>query len=156
MTNDANHVLQLRVIIEASDFDEALAFYRDVLGMPEWAAFAIGGDDRVAILDAGRATLELATPTHKAAIDEVETKGGASEAKVRPAFEVADSAAVTEDLVEGGATLVSAPVLTPWMSLNSRVNAPADQQITIFQETETLEQRSRREGFAADSNRSTD
>ena len=62
MTTNTEPVLQLRVIIEVSDFDEAVAFYRDALGMAEFAAFATGGDDRVAILDAGRATLELATP----------------------------------------------------------------------------------------------
>jgi hypothetical protein len=40
--------------------------------------------------------------------------------------------------------------MTPWRSLNARMDAPAGQQITLFQETETLEQRSRREGFARD------
>ena len=28
-------VLQLRLVVEAEDFDEAVAFYRDALGMPE-------------------------------------------------------------------------------------------------------------------------
>lgn len=32
-------VLQLRVIVEAEDFDAAIAFYRDTLGLPEQAAF---------------------------------------------------------------------------------------------------------------------
>jgi catechol 2,3-dioxygenase-like lactoylglutathione lyase family enzyme len=152
-TTSAGRVLQLRVIVEADDFDAAVRFYRDALGMPEFAAFATGGDDRVAILEAGRATLELATPAHKVAIDEVETSGGASEARVRLAFEVVDSAEVANDLVEAGAELVAAPVLTPWRSLNARLNAPAGQQITVFQETESLEQRMAREGFATDSGR---
>ena len=60
------------MIVEADDFDAAVTFYRDVLGMTELAAFAEGGDDRVAILDAGRATLEIANPVHKVAIDRVE------------------------------------------------------------------------------------
>ena len=57
-------VHQLRVVVEADDYDAAVRFYRDVLGMPELAAFSEGGDDRVAILEAGRATLEIASPGH--------------------------------------------------------------------------------------------
>ena len=73
-------VHQLRVVVEAEDYDEAVAFYRDLLGMPELAAFAEGGEDRVAILDAGRATLELASPAHRQAIDRVEARGRRSPA----------------------------------------------------------------------------
>ena len=32
-------MLQLRLVIEAEDFDAAVAFYRDALGLPEQAAF---------------------------------------------------------------------------------------------------------------------
>jgi predicted enzyme related to lactoylglutathione lyase len=150
MTDTPPPVLQLRVIVEADDYDEAVTFFRDALGMPEFAAFATGGEDRVAILEAGRATLEIASPAHKIAIDEVETTGGASPAKVRLAFEVTDTDGTVARLEEAGATLVSPTVMTPWRSLNARMDAPAGQQITLFQETETLEQRSRREGFARD------
>jgi catechol 2,3-dioxygenase-like lactoylglutathione lyase family enzyme len=47
--SDSRTVHQLRVVVEAADYDAAVAFYRDALGMPELAAFAEGGDDRVAI-----------------------------------------------------------------------------------------------------------
>ena len=57
-------VRQLRVVVEAEDYDEAVRFYRDVLGMPEQAAFSGGDGARVVILDAGRATLEIANPAH--------------------------------------------------------------------------------------------
>src|SRR5688500_5915812 len=60
----ANSPKQLRLIIETDDFDDAVRFYRDVLGMPEQPAFATEGDDRVSILHAGIATIELATATH--------------------------------------------------------------------------------------------
>ncbi|MGH9134377.1 MAG: VOC family protein, partial [Ilumatobacteraceae bacterium] len=53
-------VLQLRLIVEADDYEAAVAFYRDVLGLTEQAAFEGDGDARVAILEAGRATLEIA------------------------------------------------------------------------------------------------
>ncbi|MFQ6170874.1 VOC family protein [Oryzobacter sp. R7] len=145
-------VHQLRVVVEAADYDEAVRFYRDVLGMPEAMAFAEGGDDRVAILEAGRATLEIANPTHKRVIDEVEA-GGRPSPRIRLAFEVDDSAAATDAAVEAGAGLVAAPVLTPWLSLNSRLDAPADLQITLFQETVSGEERSWTAGFGTDDTR---
>lgn len=41
---------QLRLVVTTPDLEQALHFYRDVLGMP--AAFAISSEgDRVAILD---------------------------------------------------------------------------------------------------------
>jgi catechol 2,3-dioxygenase-like lactoylglutathione lyase family enzyme len=127
-------VHQLRVVVEADDYDAALAFYRDVLGMPELAAFDEGGDSRVAILDAGRATLELANPAHKVSIDAVEA-GGRRSPRIRIALEVDDTAGQTTRLVEAGAALVAEPVMTPWRSLNSRLEAPAGLTITLFQET---------------------
>ena len=54
-------VSELRLVVTAADYDEALRFYRDVLGLPERAAFSSPGG-RVTILEAGRATLELADP----------------------------------------------------------------------------------------------
>ena len=153
MTTPRPRVRQLRVVVEADDYDEALAFFRDVLGMSELAAFAEGGDDRVAILDAGRATLEIASPAHKAAIDRVE---GVTEAspKIRLAFEVDDSSAVTDELATAGARVVAPPTLTPWQSLNARLAAPAGLQITVFQETLDAQERARLDGFATDEDRS--
>jgi catechol 2,3-dioxygenase-like lactoylglutathione lyase family enzyme len=130
MTNPPR-IKQLRLVVEAEDFDEALAFYRDLLGMPELAAFSEGGDDRVAILEAGRATLELASPAHKEAIDRVETDGLVG-APLRVALEVEDTAAVTAEAAASGAELLAPPVETPWRSLNSRLRAPASLEITFF------------------------
>jgi hypothetical protein len=66
-------------------------------------------------------------------IDSVEADGQPS-ARIRVAFEVSDSEAMTSTLVDAGAELIAAPRETPWRSLNSRLNAPADLQITLFQE----------------------
>ena len=126
-------VLQMRLVVEAEDYEEALRFYRDVLGLPEEAAFEGEGDARVAILDAGRATLEIANPAQKRMIDDVEV-GRQVAPKMRVAFEVQDSAATTDALVSAGAELIAAPTETPWRSLNSRLAAPAGLQITLFQE----------------------
>ncbi len=126
-------VLQMRLVVEADDYDDAVRFYRDVLGLPEEAAFEGEGDARVTILHAGRATLEIANPAQKRMIDEVEV-GRQVAPKVRVAFEVADSAGATDQLVAAGATLVAKPTETPWRSLNSRLDAPAGLHITLFQE----------------------
>ena len=130
---DAAQVRQLRIVVEAEDYDEALAFFRDVLGLPEQASYSGDGGAQVAILDAGRATLELANPAQKAMIDDVEV-GRPVAPRIRLAFEVDDGRSVTARLVEGGAELIAPPTVTPWNSLNSRLATPADLQVTVFQE----------------------
>jgi predicted enzyme related to lactoylglutathione lyase len=141
---------QLRLIIEAADFDEAVRFYRDVLGMPEQPAFATGGDDRVSILHAGVATIEIATPRHIRAIDEIEGAPHDPSSTLRIALEVDDARTAVQDARRAGADLIAEPVETPFRSLNARVQGPAGWQVTFFQELETLEERSQREGFATD------
>jgi catechol 2,3-dioxygenase-like lactoylglutathione lyase family enzyme len=131
--DDTAPVRQLRIVVEADDYDEALAFFRDVLGLPEQESYAGDGGARVAILDAGRATLELANPAQKAMIDEVEV-GRPVAPHIRLAFEVGDGRAVTARLVEAGAELIAPPTRTPWNSLNSRLATPGDLQVTVFQE----------------------
>src|SRR5688572_7131844 len=153
MSTPPTTVRQLRVVIEAEDYDEAVALYRDVLGMPELEAYAEGGDDRVVILDAGRATIELATPEHKRTVDRVEA-GGRPSRRIRLALEVDDTPAQTQRLVDAGARLTAEPVMTPWRSVNSRLETAADLEVTLFQETETAEQRAARQGFAHDDERS--
>ncbi|AMB58496.1 VOC family protein [Microterricola viridarii] len=126
-------VRQLRLVVEAEDYETAVAFYRDVLGLTEEDAFEGDGGAHVTIFDVGRATLEIANPAQVRMIDAVEADGQPS-ARMRVAFEVDDSVAATENLVSGGATLIAAPRETPWRSLNSRLSAPAGLQITLFQE----------------------
>ena len=125
-------VRQLRLVVTAADFDDALAFYRDALGLPELAAFAVAGG-RVSILDAGRATLEITDPIHAAYIDEVEV-GRRVAGHIRVALEVDDVTVATEQLVGAGATLIAAPTETPWRSRNARLDGPGGLQLTLFQE----------------------
>ena len=139
-------VLQLRVVVEAEDFDRALAFYRDVLGLPEEAAFEGDGDARVVILDAGRATLELANPAQRRMIDAVEVGRDVSP-PIRLAFEVTDATAATAALAAAGATVIAAPVETPWRSLNARLAGPAGLQLTLFEELDSPVDRAARDGF---------
>jgi predicted enzyme related to lactoylglutathione lyase len=138
-------VRQLRLVVEAEDHEAAVAFFRDALGLPEQAAFTGDGDARVVILDAGRATLEIANPAQKRMIDEVEV-GRQVAPRIRVAFEVDDARATTSRLVAAGATEIAPPTRTPWQSLNSRLDAPADLQITVFEELRTPDERAAPDG----------
>jgi predicted enzyme related to lactoylglutathione lyase len=145
-------VRQLRLVVEAENYEEAVAFYRDVLGLDEQEAFESEGDARVTLLEAGRATLELVNASQHRMIDELEV-GRPTASKIRVAFEVDDAEARTAKLVEHGAELVAPPTETPWRSLNSRLDAPAGLHITLFQELMPLEERVNLEGFGTDAER---
>lgn len=145
---------QLRLIIETDDFDEAVRFYRDVLGMPEQPAFATEGDDRVSILHAGIATIELATPTHVRNIDTIENAPPSTGPSLRIALEVDDTAGAVDAAVADGAELIAAPTPTPFRTINARVQGPAGWRVTFFQELESLEERAARPGFTTDDQRS--
>jgi lactoylglutathione lyase len=124
-------VRQLRLVVTVEDYDRAVAFYRDELGMPEEMAYA-SADGRIVILDAGRATLELTDAHHAAFIDQVEV-GRRVAGPIRVALQVEDTASMTDRLVTAGAELIAPPVRTPWRSLNARIAGP-DLQLTLFQE----------------------
>ena len=136
-----NPVRQLRVVVEVDDFDAAVTFFHRALGLPERAAFEGEGGARVAILEAGAATLELVNSAQKAMIDEVEV-GRPVAPRFRLAFEVDDSTAATERLVAGGAVVIAPPTETPWRSRNARLDAPGDLQLTLFQELDPAPSRS--------------
>jgi lactoylglutathione lyase len=127
-------VRQLRVVVRADDYDHAVAFYRDALGLTEEEAYA--GDDgaQVMILDAGRATLEITDPAHAAYIDKVEV-GRRVAGHIRVALGVPDSADAAERLQAAGAELIAGPTPTPWGSLNARLEGPAGLQLTLFSMT---------------------
>ena len=129
-------VIQMRLVVEADDYDTAVSFYRDELGLTEKMAVERPDGAHVTILQAGRATLEIANPEQKRYIDEVEV-GRPVAPKLRLAFEVADSRATTQQFANAGAELIAPPTETPWRSLNSRLQAPAGLQITLFQELDS-------------------
>ena len=125
-------VRQLRLVVHAEDLDAALAFYRDALGMPTAEEYA-DGEARVVILDAGRATLELSNTAQIELIDDVEV-GRRVAPHFRVALEVTDAEEATSAALEAGAEQIAPPTRTPWNSLNSRLAAPADVQLTLFEE----------------------
>ena len=124
---------QMRLVVEVDDYDEAVRFYRDVLGATVELQVHGEGGEKVTILDVGRATLELSNRAQVELSAAVEV-GRRVSPRRRVAFEVADAAAATDRLVEGGAELVAPPTRTPWDSLNARLEAPADLQLTLFEE----------------------
>jgi lactoylglutathione lyase len=126
-------VNELRLVVTVDDYDGALAFYRDALGLPQHAAYAAPNGGRVTLLDAGRATIELADAAQADFIDEVEV-GRRVAGKIRVAFEVPDARAATARLASAGAGLVAEPTRTPWNSLNARLTAPDGLQLTLFEE----------------------
>lgn len=123
-------VVELRLVVTAEDYETALAFYRDALGLAELETYTARGG-HVTILDAGRATLEINDPPYAEYIDDVEV-GRRVAGHVRVAFGVPDSPATTDRLVAAGAHLIAAPTDTPWNSRNSRLEAPAGLQLTLF------------------------
>lgn len=129
-------VTELRLAFTVKDFDQALAFYRDALGMEQLADWSSEAG-RVVALDAGRAVLELLDEAQAGVVDEIEA-GRRVSGTVRFALRVADSEAMAWRLAEAGAAPVAPPVLTPWGDRNARVEAPDGMQLTLFTPGEPL------------------
>lgn len=129
---DTAPVRELRLVVTVTDYDEAIHFYRDVLGLPELADFS-SPDGRVMLLAAGRATIEIVNQDQADFIDRVEV-GRRVAGPIRIALEVDDSAATTTHLSTNGATVLAEPTRTPWNSLNARLEAPGNLQLTLFTE----------------------
>ena len=145
----------MRVILEVDNHDAAVRFFRDALGLEEQVAFEGAGEARVAILNAGRATLELSNPAQMAMIDQVET-GAVGSPPFRLAFEVEDTRGMTKRLTTAGAPLLGEPTVTPWRSLNARLDSPAGVQITLFEELVPLAEREASAEFGTDRARRTE
>jgi NAD(P)-dependent dehydrogenase (short-subunit alcohol dehydrogenase family) len=139
-------VLGLRVALTVPDFEKAVAFYRDGLGLPvveQW----ISETSKGILLNAGAATLELFNETQAAEVDQIEV-GKRAAGQVRFAFIVKDVAQSAQDAIHAGATPISAQILTPWQDLNQRLELPEVQpniQITLSQDIETDQEADQKE-----------
>ena len=129
-------VTELRLAFTVPDFDQALAFYRDALGLEQLADWSTESG-RVVALDAGRAVLELLDEAQAGEVDAVEA-GRRVSGTVRFALRVADSDAMAQRLASAGAVPVAAPVTTPWGDRNARLEAPDGMQLTLFTPGEPL------------------
>ena len=126
-------VRQLRLVVHAEDYEQAVTFFRDALGMPVAESYSGGGGAEVTILDAGRATLELSNTAQIELIDDVEV-GRRVAPRFRLALEVEDCESATRTAIAAGATPVAPPTRTPWDSLNARMDAPGTIHLTLFEE----------------------
>jgi methylmalonyl-CoA/ethylmalonyl-CoA epimerase len=124
------NVTELRVALTVADFGQALAFYRDALGLQQLADWS-SESGRVVVLDAGRATLELLDYAQADTVDAIEA-GRRVSGTVRLAMEVEDSDGMAQRLVAARAVRVAPPVTTPWGDRNARVQAPDGMQLTLF------------------------
>jgi lactoylglutathione lyase len=123
-------VQELRLVLTVSDFEAAVALYRDALGLEELEVWS-EGDAQIVLLDAGRATLELVNERQADKIDQIEV-GRRVAGPVRIAFRVADSEAMAERLGRAGAEKVADPVTTPWNDRNARMQDSEGMQLTLF------------------------
>src|SRR5918997_5914110 len=96
-------VRELRLAVTVEDYDRALRFYRDALGLPVTQEWDDPGGRSGAILDAGRATLELLSVAQTELVDEVEVGRPGVSPPIRLALEVEDSAGAAAALVTAGA-----------------------------------------------------
>ena len=64
-------VTELRVALTVADFDEAVAFYRDALGLEQLADWS-GEDGRVVLRSGGRATFEIFDQAQAEKVDATE------------------------------------------------------------------------------------
>ena len=123
-------VQELRLVLTVSDFEGAVALYRDALGLAQLQDWS-DGDAKIVVLDGGRATLELVNEEQAEMIDRVEI-GSRVSGPVRIAFKVADSEATAERLACAGAEQVAGPVTTPWNDRNVRLRDSEGMQLTLF------------------------
>jgi methylmalonyl-CoA/ethylmalonyl-CoA epimerase len=124
--------MELRVALTVPDFDEAVAFYRDALGLEQLADWS-GDDGRVILLDAGSATLELFDEQQAESVDRIEA-GRRVSGPVRLAIEVDDIDSTAQRLLAAGAEAMAPPVVPPWGGRNARLRAPDGMQLTLFSE----------------------
>src|SRR5262249_20834099 len=124
------NVRELRVALTVEDFDQALAFYRDVLGSSSLLTGVRAPGGSSPWMRAG-ATLELFDQAQAESVDAIEAGRRVSVA-VRLAVRVADSEDMAARLVAAGAGRVAQPVMTPWGDRNARVRAPDGMQLTLF------------------------
>ncbi|HEX3050962.1 MAG TPA: VOC family protein [Aggregatilineaceae bacterium] len=123
-------ILELRIAVTTADYDHLVSFYRDGLGLDP-AQLWTDDASRALIFEMGRATLEVFNEPHAAMVDQLEV-GQRVSGPIRFALRVPDLDAALKRVLAWGATLVHAPVTTPWGHVNARVQSPDGLQITLF------------------------
>jgi lactoylglutathione lyase len=121
---------EFRVVLTVEDHEQAVAFYRDSLGLTQIADWS-SDKGKVVLLDGGHATLELVDAAQAALIDQVEV-GQRVAGPVRLALEIEHTPAFVSELEGAGADRLGETVETPWGDRNVRLRAPDGMQLTLF------------------------
>ena len=125
-------VFEMRVALTPAHYEQAVEFYCRGLGIEPAQLWDNEDGSHAVILELGRATLEIFNEKHAASVDQIEV-GHRVTGQFRFAFRVPDVDAAVARLLEHGAILVHAPVVTPWGHRNARLQAPDGLQITLFE-----------------------
>jgi predicted enzyme related to lactoylglutathione lyase len=123
-------ITELRIALTVDDYEKAVAFYRDGLGLEPGDVWS--GSGRAQVFGGGKAMLEIFDNDYAKYVDEMEV-GERLSGAIRFAIQVEDINAAVERAVSHGGKLVQEAVETPWKDLNARIQAPDGMQITLFQ-----------------------
>jgi catechol 2,3-dioxygenase-like lactoylglutathione lyase family enzyme len=124
-------VQELRIALTVDDFDRAVTFYQNTLGLEPVESWN-NPDGRGVILSVKSATLELFDKAQAETVDRIEA-GKLVSGQIRLALNVEDVEKTSGELEKAGATIVNRPVQTPWGDKNQRLQTPDGLQLTLFQ-----------------------
>jgi catechol 2,3-dioxygenase-like lactoylglutathione lyase family enzyme len=124
-------VEELRIALTVDDFDKAVRFYQDALGLESIKSWN-NSDGRGVILSVKSATLELFDKAQAETVDKIEA-GKRVSGQIRFAVQVDDVKKVASELSASGATVIHESVQTPWGDTNQRLQTPDGLQLTLFQ-----------------------
>lgn len=128
-------ISELRLVIEAQDWDAAIEFYRDALGLPLREGYA-NDDTAQIVLEAGSASIELVHPELPPAGSDREAPtdiATPSAPRVRLVVRSDDARETATALQRAGAEVVDDPQLTSIGTVRARVVGPDRMPITVFQ-----------------------
>lgn len=129
-SDDGAGVREVRVALTVQNFSEAVAHYRDGLGLPvvkQWET----PEGRGVILAAGRGTIELLDQAD-ATFTDMREAGERLAGPVRLALEVGDVDRTARILAERGARIIHSPIHASWGVYSQRVQAPDGMQISLY------------------------
>ncbi len=125
-------VRDVRIALTVEDFEQAVQFYSDRLGLAVVEAWQ-RPEGRGMILSLGpHTTLELFDGRQADFVDQVEV-GRRVSGPVRLALAVPDADTAAALFAQAGAQVLSSARQMPWGDRNARVQTPDGMQITLYQ-----------------------
>ncbi len=125
-------IREVRIVLTVEQFDQAVQFYRDRLGLAVVEQWQRASGSGVILALGPHTTLELFDAAQAAFVDQVEV-GRRVSGPVRLALSVQDVEAVAGELQQAGAQVLSQPKQMPWGDRNARVETPDGMQVTVYQ-----------------------